>query len=103
MSSADIVYKVSATRIVYYQFSHDDFCLLMTLPKLNISCSSCTKNNSLLQTIFLDIKQNSDMEFPIIHVYMSLWVVDRDEFLETESIWICVIHSMTFIVSLWGG
>jgi hypothetical protein len=57
----------------------------MTLPKLNISCSSCTKKNSLLPTIFLDIKQHSDMEFPIIPVYVSLWVVDGDEFLETQN------------------
>ena len=49
----------------------------------------------------MDIKQNSDMEFPIIHVYMSLWMVDGDEFLATESSWIWIIHSMTFIVSLW--
>ena len=39
----------------------------------------------LLPTIFLDIKQHSDMEFPIIPVYVSLWVVDGDEFLETQS------------------
>ena len=49
----------------------------------------------------MDIKQNNDIEFCIIHVYMSLWVVDGDEFLETESTWIWIIHSMTFIVSLW--
>ena len=60
------------------------FCLLMTLPKLNISCSSCTKKKSLLQTIFLDFKQNSDMELPIIPVYVSLWVVDGDEILEAH-------------------
>ena len=41
------------------------------------------------------------MEFLIIHVYVYLWVVDGDEFLETESTWIWIIHSMTFIVSLW--
>ena len=41
------------------------------------------------------------MEFSIIHVYMSLWAVDGDEILATESTWIWFIHSMTFIVSLW--
>ena len=46
----------------------------------------------MMQTIFLDIKQNSDMEFPIISVYVSLWVVDGDEFLETQSTWIWIIH-----------
>ena len=43
-----------------------------------------TKAEYFLQS-FLDITQNSDMEFPIIHVYMSLSVVDGDEFLATES------------------
>ena len=47
------------------------------------------------------MKQNSDMEFPGNHVHMSFWVVDGDDFLETESTWIWIIHSMTFIVSLW--
>ena len=32
---------------------------------------------------------------------MSLCVVDGDEFPETESTWICVIHRMNFIVSPW--
>ena len=33
----------------------------------------------------MDIKQNSDMEFPIIHVYMSLWVVDGAESLKQRA------------------
>ena len=81
-------------------YSNDVFFLLMTLPKLNISCSSCTKKISLLPTMFLDIKQSNAMSFPIIPVYVSLWVGDGDQFLETQSTWIWIIHSMTFHVSL---
>ena len=58
------------------------------------------QQQKFLQIIFLNIKQNSDMEFPIILVNVSLCVVDGDEFLETQSTWIWIIHSMPFHVSL---
>ena len=50
--------------------------------------------------MFLDIEQNSDMEFPTVTVIASLLVVDGDEFLNTQSTWIWIIHSMTFHASL---
>ena len=38
--------------------------------------------------------------FVYIPFYVSLWVVDGDEFLETQSMWVWIIHDMTFHVSL---
>ena len=65
-----------------------------------LSANEVTKAEYFLRQ-FLDIKQNTDMEFPIIHVYMYLQVVDGNELLERESSWIWIFHSMTFIVYLW--
>ena len=48
-----------------------------------LSANDVTKAEYFLHQ-FLNIKQNSDMEFPIINVYMSLWVVDGDEFLDMD-------------------
>ena len=33
--------------------------------------------------------------FVYIPFYVSLWVVDGDEFLETQSMWVWIIHDMT--------
>ena len=105
-----------ATQIVYYQVSPAAnncmlqtlgsrvfpwfFCLLLMLPRLNNSCNSYKKKKKFLQTIFLDIEQNSIMEFSIITVILSLWLVDENEFLKTQSTLIRIIHSMTSYVSL---
>ena len=78
-------------------YSHQVFCLLITLVKLNIISTSCKLKN---KTIFLDIKQNSDMNVPSITFNASLLVVDGDEFLDTQKAWIWMIHSMTFHASL---
>ena len=72
----------------------------MTLQKLNIYGSSSTKENyHPLPTMFLDIKQNSDMKFPSVTVDVSFWVVDVD-FLDTQRTWIWTINFMNFHVSL---
>ena len=65
-----------------------------------LSAVDVTKPEYFLE-YFLDIRQNSDMDFPIFHVYICLWLVDEDELLEIESTWIWIIHSMIFIVSQW--
>ena len=75
------------------------FCLLMTLPKLNISGSNSTKI-IFLPTMFLDINQNGDMEFQSTTVYVSLLVADGDVLLDTQDTSILIINSMTFHVSL---
>ena len=58
--------------------------LLITLPNLNNFGSSCTQKNPFLQKLFLDVKQNNDMEFLTMAANVSLWVVDGDEFLNTQ-------------------
>ena len=94
------LYKVRATQIGYYQFSPAaNKCVLQTLcsrvfPYYFLSVIDVTKAKYFLQE-FLKIKQTSDMEFPIIHVYKSLWMNSL------ICIWIWIIHSITCIVSLW--
>ena len=86
-----IVYKVSATQIVYDQLlPAANNCVLQTLgtrvfQRCFLSVYTFTKvkkilalKKSLLPTIFLDIKQNSHMKFSIIPVYVFLRVVDGD-------------------------
>ena len=63
------------------------FCLLMMFSKAKFVLQQL-QEQKILQAIVLDIKQNSDMEFPISPVNESLWVVDGDEFLETQITWI---------------
>ena len=46
-----------------------------------VSANDVTKAKYFLQ-YFLNIKQTSDMEFPNIHVYTSIWVGDGDELLD---------------------
>ena len=81
-------------------YSNDVFCLLMTLPKLKISCRNCNKKKLSCKPFSWILNKTAKWNFPLFLLLCLFgWLMEMKD-LKTKSTWISIIHSMIFHVSL---